>query len=252
MSGVTEQEIQAITVAPRVTKQDVLDFIKSEKYLYSDTLTFCVLTLENGFTVTGESACASLSNYNKEIGDRLAKENATNKIWGLLGFELRSQLSLIEKAGKPSGQILNLGSPVTYVGTKVIHAVAMTRLDYNIYRGWELPKDENGDDNGYLVEYVDGGTPNVFGHTGYVSWSPADVFEKSYGTPVRQKPETFLDRMNKELSEVETRLEGLTRFINGGGLSKLPAIEADDLIEQQKAMVGYVQVLSRRIARNSQ
>ena len=186
MSGVTEQEIQAITIAPRVTKQDVLDFIKSERYLYSDTLTFCVLTLENGFTVTGESACASLANYNKEIGDRLARENATNKIWGLLGFELRSRLSLIEKAGKPSGQIFNLGSPVTYVGTKVIHAVAMTRLDYNIYRGWQLPKDENGDDNGYLVEYADGGAPNVFGHTGYVSWSPADVFEKAYGTPVRQ------------------------------------------------------------------
>lgn len=252
MSGVTEQEIQAITVAPRVTKQDVLDFIKSEKYLYSDTLTFCVLTLENGFTVTGESACASLANYNKEIGDRLAKENATNKIWGLLGFELRSRLSLIEKSGKPSGQILNLGSPVTYVGTKVIHAVAMTRLDYNIYRGWQLPKDENGDDNGYLVEYADGGTPNVFGHTGYVSWSPADVFEKAYGTPVRQKPETFLDRMRKEFDELEDRHDKLDAFIKSPNFNKIPDIEQEDLTMQRGAMCEYMVILARRIVRNSQ
>lgn len=251
MSGVTEQEIQVITVAPRVTKQDVLDFIKSEKYLYSDTLTFCVLTLENGFTVTGESACASLANYNKEIGDRLAKESAINKIWGLLGFELRSRLDLIEKAGKPTGQILNLGSPVTYVGTKVIHAVAMTRLDYNIYRGWQLPKDENGDDNGYLVEYADGGAPNVFGHPGYVSWSPADVFEKVYGTPVRQKPETFLDRMRNELAVVEANYNKLDVFLLGGTGSKLPVEEQEDLVEQRKVMGKYVAVLKKRIERNS-
>ena len=249
---VTEKEIQAITVAPRVTKQDVLDFIKSEKYLYSDTLTFCVLTLENGFTVTGESACASLANYNKEIGDRLAKENATNKIWGLLGFELRSRLSLIEKAGKPSGQILNIGSPVTYVGTKVIHAVAMTRLDYNIYRGWQLPKDENGDDNGYLVEYSDGGTPNVFGHTGYVSWSPADVFEKAYNTPVRQKPETFLDRMQKELEELSEKVSKLNVFLRSEGFAKIPEIERQDLVEQHLYMSNYQGILARRIVRNSQ
>jgi hypothetical protein len=68
----------------------------------------------------------------------------------------------------------------TYYGTKRIQARPMNRLDYNLYRGWELPSDENGEDEGYLVEYLDGGKPNVVGHQGYVSWSPKEQFEKAY------------------------------------------------------------------------
>ena len=67
-----------------------------------------------------------------------------------------------------------------YIGTKMILAVAMTRLAYNELRGWKLPEDENGDDEGFLVEYLDGGKANVPGYSGYVSWSPKDVFERAY------------------------------------------------------------------------
>ena len=56
-------------------------------------LTFCVLVLRNGFTVTGESACASPENYNADIGRKIARQNAVAKIWPLMGYELRSQLS---------------------------------------------------------------------------------------------------------------------------------------------------------------
>lgn len=56
-------------------------------------LTFCVLVLRNGFTVTGESACASPENFDAEIGRRVARENAVRKIWPLLGFRLRSKLA---------------------------------------------------------------------------------------------------------------------------------------------------------------
>lgn len=56
-------------------------------------LTFCVLVLRNGFTVTGESACASPENFNAEIGRRIAREAALRKVWPLLGYELRSRLA---------------------------------------------------------------------------------------------------------------------------------------------------------------
>jgi len=56
-------------------------------------LTFCVFVLRNGFTVTGESACASPENFDAEIGRRLARENASNKVWSRLGFRLRDQIS---------------------------------------------------------------------------------------------------------------------------------------------------------------
>ena len=58
----------------------------------------------------------------------------------------------------------------TYIGTKVIDAEPMTRGEYNKYRGWQIPADENPDDEGYRVVYPDG----------YVSWSPKSVFEEAY------------------------------------------------------------------------
>jgi hypothetical protein len=69
-----------------------------------------------------------------------------------------------------------------YTGTKHIQATPMSRIQYNRYRGWELPADENGQDDGYLVEYAanKSSKPNQPGHEGYISWSPKDVFEESY------------------------------------------------------------------------
>ena len=67
-----------------------------------------------------------------------------------------------------------------YIGTKELMAKPMTRAEYNHYRDWELPADENGSDRGYLVAYLDGGKTNHKDHKGYISWSPKDVFERAY------------------------------------------------------------------------
>lgn len=67
-----------------------------------------------------------------------------------------------------------------FIGTKVVNAKPMTRQEYNDIRGWTLPLDENGADEGYLVEYVDGGQTNHPNFAGYISWSPKAVFEKAY------------------------------------------------------------------------
>lgn len=71
---------------------------------------------------------------------------------------------------------------IQYIGTKVIKAKPMNRAEYNAFRGWTLPADEDGADEGYLVEYQDGGKPNCFdkGFAGYVSWSPKEQFEMAY------------------------------------------------------------------------
>lgn len=67
-----------------------------------------------------------------------------------------------------------------YYGTKNLNAKTMTRGEYNSFRGWEIPANEDPDDAGYLVEYLDGGKANHPDFAGYISWSPADVFEKAY------------------------------------------------------------------------
>lgn len=55
-------------------------------------LTLCVVVMENGFLLTGESACVSADNYVEATGKRIAFENATNKMWPLLGYALREEL----------------------------------------------------------------------------------------------------------------------------------------------------------------
>ena len=101
-----EQEIQAKgKTAPRVTPADIEANIASAHYFTAgagcgdaiyppslDLLTFCVLVLRNGFTVTGESACASPENFDAEIGRKVARENAVQKIWPLMGYQLRAAL----------------------------------------------------------------------------------------------------------------------------------------------------------------
>jgi len=102
-----EQEIKAKGLtAPRVTPADIEANIACEYTFTADKafsgcplheslglLTFCVLVLRNGFTVTGESACASPENFDAELGRKIARANAVNKVWPLMGYALKERLS---------------------------------------------------------------------------------------------------------------------------------------------------------------
>ena len=120
-----EQEIQAKGLtAPRITPTDIEANIVGEHYftaadgvagaftnaqvaqgrgVYPDEigqlktelrlLTFCVLVLRNGFTVTGESACASPENFGAEVGRKIARQNAVQKLWPLMGYALKERLA---------------------------------------------------------------------------------------------------------------------------------------------------------------
>lgn len=65
---------------------------KTTKLLPLTLLTFCVLVLQNGFTVTGESACVTPENFDADIGRKVAREKAKEKIWPLLGYVLKLQV----------------------------------------------------------------------------------------------------------------------------------------------------------------
>lgn len=83
---------QIVGGGPRIQPADVEAAIKSEKFLIEGTLTICVLELQNGFRVTGESACADPANFNKAKGEELSRKDACEKIWPLLGYALRDKL----------------------------------------------------------------------------------------------------------------------------------------------------------------
>lgn len=105
-----EQEIQTKGLtAPRITPDDIEANIVDEYYFTGsdhiadrgtavwhnslDLLTFCVLVLRNGFTVTGESACASPETFDAEIGRKIARQNAVQKMWPLMGYALKEKLA---------------------------------------------------------------------------------------------------------------------------------------------------------------
>lgn len=90
----TEIKTKGLT-APRVTPERLDEVIRSEDYhVFEDScLTVCCLTLMNGFTVTGESACASPDNFNADLGRKIAFANARNKIWALEGYLLKNRLA---------------------------------------------------------------------------------------------------------------------------------------------------------------
>lgn len=93
--AVIENEIQAKGLnAPRLTPAQIDGVILGELYYVfpGTTFTVCALKLRNGFIVTGESAAASPQNFDAEIGRKIARDNARNKIWALEGYLLTEQL----------------------------------------------------------------------------------------------------------------------------------------------------------------
>ena len=90
-----EKEIQHKgKTAPRLTPDHIDSAIKHEQYYAfpGTTMTVCALTLNNGYIVIGESAAASLDNFDEAIGRKIARDNARNKIWALEGYLLRDRL----------------------------------------------------------------------------------------------------------------------------------------------------------------
>lgn len=107
MSKVTEEELIFKATGPRVTKDELEANVSAHAVFNAyeaitalgmpamestKLLTLAVVTTENGFSLVGESACAWPDNYDQDIGQRLALENAKNKLWGLMGYHLKQQL----------------------------------------------------------------------------------------------------------------------------------------------------------------
>lgn len=136
----------------------------------------------------------------------------------------------------------------TFIGTKIIQATPMTRAEYNAYRNWTLPANEDGSDPGYLVEYLDGGAPNHPDHKGYISWSPAEQFDAAYvdiGYVGNLQPHQA--RVVAEQAELMSRTIKLDAFTRSEVYKGLDREEQILLSAQLEAMMLYCRILSRRI-----
>ena len=135
-----------------------------------------------------------------------------------------------------------------YVGVKQIEAKPMTRGDYNKYRGWAIPENENPNDEGYLVRYSDD----------YVSWSPKDVFDEAYRefnenelpqTALEMISSDYKERFKAEYQQVKIRYEKLHAMCikyEAGTLNFEPKCSLELLNEQKKHMGMYLRCLEVR------
>ena len=138
-----------------------------------------------------------------------------------------------------------------YIGTKRLEAKQMTRGEYNKYRGWIIPEDENPEDEGYLVKYET---------DGYESWSPKEIFEKAYRicSDMTTLPETaimmcsvdYKERFKAEYMQLVIRYRGLANMLNkwdsGEELGFVPSCPRSTYRIQVRAMVNYIAVLEAR------
>lgn len=135
----------------------------------------------------------------------------------------------------------------TFTGTKLVKATPMTRLDYNVLRDWPVPADENPADEGYLVEYTDGGKPNHKDFAGYISWTPKEQFDNAYldiGNTDNLKP--FQVRLLGEQADLQNKIKKAKAYLMT--VNKTEQINID-LINQVNAMHVYSDALAVRIAK---
>lgn len=255
-----------MTDAPRITPGQVQELLKTVTYSYEvrpngSTSTFVHAYLHGSFYLaTGHSACVSPENFNEELGKQFAHKDLElkleNKIWELEGYALFKQLREqpqsqgSEAPAKLSGsddgvvivdEILK-EHMLEYVGTKYLKAVPMSLGQYNQVHGWVLPEGEDPDIKGYLVEYRDGGKANHEKFDGYISWSPKDVFEKSYRACATPR-----QRVEIEYAELQERSTKLETFLAKGQPEGIDDLNWSLLEQQLNCMKGYAAVLKSRL-----
>ncbi len=124
---------------------------------------------------------------------------------------------------------------------KRVHAIPMTRGDYNVLRDWELPTNENPADEGYLVVYNQGTEAE------HISWSPKAVFDEGYTEVENQHLPEWHQRMLLEHKELGARVEALHAALYGGICKDFPAPEKMRLKRQLDAMDAYLKALTARV-----
>ena len=135
----------------------------------------------------------------------------------------------------------------TYIGTKMVLATPMTRGEYNDYRGWILPLNEDGNAEGYLVEYLDG-PMNHDDHDGYISWSPKKLFDEFYtdlGHINDRIP--YQQRAIGEHAQLQKKCHALQDFLDTPAFHHLDLTAQRRMRLQHVAMNSYLTILKQRI-----
>ena len=135
----------------------------------------------------------------------------------------------------------------TYVSSLLVSAMPMTRLEYNNYRGWLIPIDEDPEDAGFLLENHKGNS-NHSKHKGYISWLPLQEFKAQYTEVDNAEGQpAYKQRVLAELTELLKKLGALKAFFNSDLFLKCSQTERALLQQQCRLMTSYTDVLESRL-----
>lgn len=237
-------------VAPRITPDDIKRAIASEHYFSAadgyagaasleveagddimpppelDLLTFCVLILHNGFTVVGKSAVASPENFNEEIGRKVARDDAIDQLWPLMGFALKERLH-----------------------NDQIQAGISEHLKEEVEQeSRALPLAELRNQNRIVVSMEDlDKIPDVIARNFRAAHK---AVENSLSGELNIASETaWQDRVRIEHNELALKIQNLKAFMTTNDYRALDENEAYTLTEQFDAMQTYLEILHDRIER---
>lgn len=170
--------------APFVTKEQIEERIVSRSFIvpHGTTLTICLLKLDNGYSVRGESACVNPANFDQAVGERYAYEDAFKKLWPLFGFLLAEDgFRAAVKAGDfvPSTD----GGLTLYRSRKLVAAVRITGITGEAGEAVSTLLGEDGEVVEVTQAWLDKHKPELPGYfvryaDGCESWSPAEPFEQ--------------------------------------------------------------------------
>lgn len=258
-----QQQLNAALAASpspdRVTPEYLASRIAKVEFhrLAGGTMTLCILTVDNGFQLTGTSACADPANYRQDVGEKIARDNAERQLWPLLGFALKDAMAARESLarGLPTFPVEGWHRCRSHkvVEAAMIHAaefkadgsgkVAIRSTDggpeiVEVPAGF-LRKPGAVNEGDVIVRYADG----------YLSHSPLKAFIQGYTfAEAPAAPQDWRDRVRRERADLAGKLDKLRAFLGKGRPANVTAAEWDRLDAQWYGMSLYISALDDRIA----
>lgn len=232
----------------KLTKEFLEGEIERAEYnRMTSTITHCTIVTKSGFTFTGESACVDPNNYNKELGEKYAYENAFEKMWMPYGFWLHKALTEIDyqsKLNEAQALIDSHSKRETTESGSALPETERTSFDDEPYQIKDTDQftlelaialTQNGD----VVRNVNTGTTlSLYDCRHGAFWQLAQA----------PKAESWLDRLQTEHDELAIKVKKLKAFIESDAFNSISPVQATMLEEQLEHMGNYLALLDERIA----
>lgn len=244
----------------RVTPEYLASRIAKVEFhrLAGGTMTLCILTVDNGFQLTGTSACADPANYRQDVGEKIARDNAERQLWPLLGFALKDAMAARDALARGLGTSFPVEGWHRCRSHKVVEAAVIHAAEFKADGSGKVAI-RSADGGPEIVEVPAGflrkpgavreGDVIVRYADGYLSHSPIGPFLEGYTyAEAPAAPQDWRDRVRRERADLAGKLDKLSAFLTSEASASIVGGDRGQLLDQLSAMTEYRNILDARIA----